>query len=85
MTSLVCPYHGVGESIEEVLGCQQGHAMVAGGVPALPRLPLPGWHDGSGLCQLKVGVVFHYDHPGPVAGLQDRLQHVEVIVVTVFR
>ena len=41
--------------------------------------------DAPCLHHLEVCVVLHYDDPGLVAGLQDGLQHEEVVAVGVYR
>ena len=52
-------------------------------VPPGPVLAPARRQDAPRLQHLKVGVVLHYDDPGLVPGLQDGLQHEEVVAVGV--
>ena len=54
-------------------------------VPPAPVLAPARRQDAPRLQHLKVSVVLHYDDPGLVPGLQDGLQHEEVVAVGVDR
>ena len=59
--------------------------MVGREVPPVPVVPGARRKNAPRLQHLKVGVVLHYDDPGLVPGLQDGLQHEEVVAVGVDR